>query len=117
MITTDGEQWILKYLLGTPGSPVNYLAVGDNPPAPAKGDKKLAGEVARVPVTSIYQDGGTVVFETFVDKLQANFNWREAGLFAGGDASLDTGILVARANIDEDKDQMKTATVLWEIGF
>jgi hypothetical protein len=122
MLTNDGRDWLLLCLAATPnspysGSPITYMAIGDSPTVLSEADKTLVHEVFRKEITERYTDDGVFVFEMYVDKDEANFNWREAGLFAGGSLSPDTGTLIARALVEENKDDMKTATLVWELAF
>jgi hypothetical protein len=110
-----GQEWLLDRLL--PGGPADltHIAVGDGTAEPQDGDEALQHERARKALTSQARDGLTLLLEAFFDRAEANFTWREAGLFAGGTSDPDTGTLVARALVYEEKDNMKTATVTWEI--
>ena len=61
-----------------------------------------------------YLDGDKPVWETFFTQDEANFRWRELGLFAGSNLDKDSGRLVARVVVDETKNDNITITLLWE---
>ena len=118
MIVNKGMDWLFDILMSTAGgSPLTYIAVGDSPNLVTADDTQLTNERFRSVITNIYRDTGTLVCETYYERDEANFSWAEAGLFAGGDGSPNTGILVARSLVAEDKDENKTATMVFEISI
>lgn len=117
MIVNNGKKWIRDLIQGKPEAAITHLAIGDSGAPVSEGDNALANEVARKAITGMYEDTEVVVIETYWDRYEANFTWREVGLFAGGTDDPGTGTLIARALVYEEKDDMKTATVIWEFGF
>ena len=111
----NGMHWLINRML--PGGPANlsHIAVGDGTAIIQPGDTTLANERARKPIVTQVRDGETLLAETFFDRGEANFQWREVGLFSGGTDTLGTGVLIARALLDESKDDLRTATVTWQI--
>lgn len=125
MIVNTGMEWIFGMLGGSPapsgypqGYPsIQYIAVGGSPNVVMPDQTKLTHERARVLVSQLYQATGVVVAEATFDYDQANFIWQEVGLFAGGNASADTGIMIARGLVSEDKDDRRTALIIYQLGL
>lgn len=117
-VLNEGLDWLLKYILGiTHSDTINYIAIGDDDSQTLPNATKLGNELFRKQFTDIRQNEDVAIFETFFTKDEANFHWREAGLFRGGTAQKDSGTLVARVRIDEDKTDTKTATLTWEFSI
>lgn len=110
-----GRIWLIDRLLPSPPAGLTHIAVGDGSSEPVGGDTALANERARKALSSQLRDDLALLAEAFFDRHEGNFNWREAGLIAGGTDAPGTGVLVARALVYEDKDDMKTATITWEL--
>lgn len=115
MIVDNGLNAIIATLNGQSPQVLNYIAIGDDPSSTTYDDVKLHNEVFRTLITSIYQSNGSIVVETYLDKTQANFTWREIGLICGGTADLNSGTLLARTTLNEAKNNKKTANIIWEI--
>lgn len=113
-IVLGGQHWLIDRML--PGGPANltHIAVGDGNVIIQPGDTALTNERARKPLTLQARDGEMLLAEAFFDRPDANFNWREVGLFAGGTSTVGSGILVARALLSESKDDLRTATITWQ---
>ena len=111
----NGMHWLIDRML--PGGPANltHIAVGDGTASIQPGDTTLTNERARKPIVTQVRDGETLLAEAFFDRGEANFQWREVGLFSGGTDTLGTGALIARALLAESKDDLRTATVTWQI--
>lgn len=116
MMVQDGLNWMLDLVAGLAPGTIAYIAVGDDGTPTTLGDTQLRAEKARKTVTVVTRDSGAALAEVFFDKLEANFYWKELGLFVGGDHNPNTGKLIARAVTDEAKNDKRTATVTWEIG-
>lgn len=116
-MVTSGLEWALDKLAGLPVGELSHIAVGDDGTQVSFGDLQLKNERARKPITAINRDLGVALAEVFFDKSEALFHWREIGLFAAGTDTANSGILVARAIVTEDKDSFRTATVSWELGL
>ena len=117
IITYAGKLWLLERIIGGPASPVEYLAIGDGVASPAYGDTTLQNERFRKAIDPPYRDGGLDVFEVTIGFDEANFHWREGGLFAGGTISANTGILISRFMLDEAKDSLRTVHISVELGL
>lgn len=115
MIVQQGFDWMLGFMYMGGGAPVTYLALGDNGTVATLNDAQLYNELVRKEIGNLYIDSGVLVGETFFDRNEANFHWREAALFAGGSMTPNSGVMIARAVIDESKDDKRTATVVWEL--
>lgn len=117
LFTQAGLDWLLAMINAEAPPPLTYIAVGDNGRETTLGDTQLGNELLRKPISNRERDLGSVIVEAFWDKDEGNFSWKEAGLFAGGTSDPDTGILIARVNVKEEKDARRTATISWEIGI
>lgn len=115
MIVNQGFSWILNFIGGTAAPGINYLAIGDSSAPPQMTDTKLGNEIIRIPITGKTQDTQSAIYEVFFDRNDANFEWKEIALFAGGTAAKGSGTMVAKAAANESKDNKRTVTVTWEI--
>lgn len=111
VVTLAGRYWVLDQIALAAGV---YVAVGDGATEPNQADVGLVNELFRT-AASVYRDGEQVVAECSVLESEANFRWREIGLFISGTASPGTGMLLSRALVDEPKDEMRTVTVCFEL--
>lgn len=117
-VLNAGLDWIIKYIIGVIESEkINYIAIGDDDSQTFPDATKLGNERFRKEFTDVRQDGKIAVFNTFFTKDDANFHWREAGLFRGGTSEKDSGIMIARVRIDEQKTNTKTMSIVWEFGI
>jgi hypothetical protein len=116
-MTQKGLDWLLDLAAGLAPSGITHIAVGDGTAVVSLGDLQLGNELARKAVTAISRDTGTALAEVFFDKTEANFTWKEIGLFTGGTDVANSGTLIARALVNEAKDSRRTATIAWEIGL
>jgi len=112
-----GFDWLVNFIVSNSGAVLTHIAIGDNANPVSQGDVVLHNELTRKTISLLENDNGTAYAEVFVDMNEANFHWREIGLFAGGTAEKDSGTLIARCLVDEAKDSRRTATISWEIGF
>jgi len=113
-VLLGGVSYVADLLLGEDNTIIDYVAVGDDPSPNTLNISKLGNEVFRKPPTTSYRDGDKPIWETFFTQNEANFQWRELGLFAGGNLDKDSGRLVARVVVDETKNDNITITLLWE---
>lgn len=113
-VLRNGRIYLVKLLLGENDDLIDYVAVGDDDSPNRPTTEKLGNEIFRKPPTTSYRDSEKSVWETFFTQEEANFQWKELGLFAGGSPDPDTGELVARVVVDEDKNNNITITLLWE---
>lgn len=114
-VVNAGLDWLLQYILGNSISEtIDHIAVGNDKSPTNSAQNQLGNERFRKELTAVFQDGDTAVFETFFTKDEANFHWREIGLFRGGTIEANSGTLIARVTVNEDKTDTKTATVTWE---
>jgi hypothetical protein len=117
MIVDNGLNLIVQSFMGSNNSLITYIAVGDGVNPINFSDSSLSNERYRVPISNIYKEGSSIFIEAFVDRFSANFTWTELGLFSLGDATLNSGTLLARTIVAEDKNDMRTATITWEINI
>ncbi|MFD3158689.1 hypothetical protein ACFIJ5_17915 (plasmid) [Haloimpatiens sp. FM7330] len=113
-LSQDGLLYIANYLLGNIEEKINYIAVGDSKEQTTVNTKRLGNERFRKPFTDSYLNGLDPYFETFFSVSDANFDWKEMGLFAHGTEEKDSGILIARVLVNERKTNSKTASVTWK---
>jgi hypothetical protein len=117
MMIQQGLEWLLDLVAGLVPTGLSHVAVGDGSRIVSLGDLQLENERVRKPITMVARDNGAAIAEVFFDKEEALFTWKEIGLFVGGADTPNSGKLVARALVEEMKDNRRTATVSWEIGF
>jgi hypothetical protein len=117
MMIQQGLEWLLDLAAGLSPAGLSHIAVGDGTRIVSLGDIHLENERARKPITTVVKDNGAAIAEVFFDKEEALFYWKEIGLYVGGTDTPNSGKLVARALVEEMKDNRRTATVSWEIGF
>lgn len=117
MVVNSGMDWLLGLLRVGSGSPLAFLGIGDSPNILSPDQTQLTNEMSRKAIDNIYRDSGAIVCETSFDYAESNFAWRELGLFAGGNGSPNTGIMVARGLVSEMKDERRTAMVIWQLNF
>lgn len=113
-VLANGILYLADYILGDVGDPITYIGVGDDPEPNVAGTDSMGNEIYRKAFTTKYRDGTRPVFETFFTREEANFHWREIGLFAGGTSDPGTGLLIARVVVDEVKNDNITISHLWE---
>ncbi|HHV79098.1 MAG TPA: hypothetical protein GXX40_05730 [Firmicutes bacterium] len=112
-VTLLGRLWVLDLIAAASGV---YVAIGDGTTEPSQADTGLANERFRK-AAGIYRDGEQVVAECQVTEVEANFGWKEIGLFVGGSDVAGSGTLLVRALVDEAKDELRTVTVSFEISL
>lgn len=96
----------------------NYIAIGNFSVGVRPEDYMLASETVRLPITNLYLDeqtGISIVAETFIGTQEANFNWKELGLYQGGSDTAGSGVLFSKIEIDVIKNNQSAKTVMWEI--
>lgn len=119
MIVSTGMSWLLGQWGGSPAPSAQWVAIGTSPTIVESTQTQLIHEVVRKELTNVFWDSGSgvIIFETQFGYDEANFIWGEVGLFAGGNSSPDTGTMLARGVVSEDKDSRRTALVLWQLGL
>lgn len=95
---------------------VDYIAVGTGTTAPAIGNTTLETETARKLQTSRTNSAGVAAVATaFSAGDVPTSTLKEVGLFAGGTATADTGVLVSRAAIDLAVTATDAVFIDWRI--
>lgn len=92
---------------------VNYFAVGTGNATPANGDTVLDNEVYRNAVASRTNAANVAYITGFLNATEDADTYLEAGLFADGTGSVDTGILMSRVAINITKSLTETLTIDW----
>jgi hypothetical protein len=104
------------------GNPVGYgkidflcIGTGTNPVTPT--DATLGAENFRKPISDFTIYGSNrIVIDTLIATNEANFVWKELGLVSGGSwGTLNSGVLLNRALVSEDKNSGMTLTISWDI--
>jgi len=118
LICTVGKTMIADNL--TNASPdntmrVNYVALGTDDTAPSAGDTTLGTESYRNTIASETNSNNVAYFTGFFSATECNGTYKEAGLFADGEAGADTGILFSFVAIDETKAITESLTIDWTI--
>jgi hypothetical protein len=112
-----GRKKILNYLTGfNEQITYDFLAISDTDGAITVLDKKIENEVFRKEVTSVSTFDNKLIIDIFIDSFEANFTWKQVGLFVGGSVGTkDSGILFNKALIEQEKNSGKSLTISWEI--
>lgn len=118
ILPTVGRQMLADNL--TNGSPDNtpritHVALGSDATAVANGDTILGTETYRNTVASQTNAGHIAYFTGFFDATETTGTYNEAGLFADGTGSADTGILFSHVNISITKSAVETLTIDWTV--
>lgn len=117
MITNGGLDVIINNMKGN-SYLINYIAISDNTNNTISlDDNQLYNEVFRKQITDIQRAGDSIIVNAFIDINEANVVWKEIGLFANASSTPNSGILVAKAIINEEKTNLKTSNIIWEIKF
>lgn len=118
IIPTVGRQNIANNM--TAASPasvllINKAALGTGTNTPANGDTTLQTETYRNDVASRTNSANIGYITAFYSALEVSGTFREIGLFSGGTASANTGVLMSRVAINITKSTSETLTVDWTI--
>ncbi|WP_096190320.1 hypothetical protein [Evansella halocellulosilytica] len=113
-VLQDGIYYLAQLINGQSVNPINYIAVGDSDEPNRLGTATMGNERFRKEFTISYLNNVNPVFETFFTESEANFQWKELGLFAGGSSDQGSGRLIARVLVDEPKNDNVTISTSWE---
>lgn len=103
---------------GIEGNGYSYFVIGTGTDEVKKEDMTLSNETFRKGISSIYVYPNKIVIDSFIDTNEANFNWTEIGLVAGGTLEgKDSGVLLNRALVKEEKNNGKSKTITWSLIF
>lgn len=118
LIMDDGLNMFRDALKGTvTDCKIKYVALGNDPAAPANEQAVLVAEQFRKVVTSQNVDPaavGKLYTELYIADVEANeFKTEEIGWFAGANASTtkDTGIMIARVLYSRQKSSTESWTI------
>ena len=109
----------LNYDTDTPAAEVlgiNYLAIGDDSTAVTRADTTLAAEILRKAPSTISYTGSVFTVKTIISAPEGNPTGGiilEAGIFADGTASADSGNLISRAVVNIKKNSNIVLYVTW----
>lgn len=111
----------LNYSAETPDADflnINYLAIGDDNTASSRSDTALGGEILRKAPSSITYTGSVFTVKTVIDASEGNPSGGfilEAGIFADGTASVDSGNLLSRAVVSIVKNSNIVLYATWNM--
>lgn len=95
---------------------VNKFAVGTGTNAPANGDTTLQTETYRNDIASRTNASNVAYVTGFINATEypvTSVTIREAGIFAGGTGSANTGVLMSRVATNITKTNTETLTIDW----
>lgn len=118
IITTVGKNLLADALASSPPTDdpyINYVAIGTNSTTPAVGDTQLGTENARVVTPSHTAAAGVAYISGFFPAGTGTGTIREAGLFADGTASANSGVLFSHVALNIVKAATNTLTIDWTI--
>jgi hypothetical protein len=101
----------------SPATPLlaTYAAVGSGTNAPANGNTQLQTEAYRNAVASRTSASNIAFVTAFFGATEAVGTHKEAGIFAGGSGTANTGTLLSRVAIDIVKTNTQTLTLDWTL--
>lgn len=115
LVTTAGKEVFARLLANdnTYSGYINYLAVGTGLSSPNISDTTLETEIERtLPQAPTPTRSGTqVTWEFFFNAAEAIGTLKEVGAFIDGSATVDTGQLFDRAQIDIEKTPLNSLTI------
>jgi len=94
---------------------VNYVALGSNAAAPTNADTQLGTEVYRNTTASATNSNNIAYVTGFFSAAETSGTYAEAGIFANGTASANSGVLVSHVAISVTKSGVETLTVDWTL--
>lgn len=115
-----GKEFILDCLTNTTNdfTGYKYVGIGDGKTPVTPSDTKLVNERFRKEITQISREEDKIILDIYMENFEANFKWQEIGLFGNGEAgTLNSGYLLNRALLFEDKNDQKGVTISWEVKF
>ena len=120
MFVTRGKNAIAQRLSGQSAGEITYCALGTSTTAPALADTKLVAELARKLISTRSYLNNIATLTTFFTTSEGNGTLREAGLFGTGvgqtaSATIDSGQIFCRTNINRTKTSNDTLTLEWTI--
>jgi hypothetical protein len=89
---------------------VNYFAVGSGTTTPANANTTLETETYRNAVASRTNANNVAYLTGFINATEDSGTYYEAGMFANGTATTDTGVLVSRVLLNSPTGITKSAT-------
>lgn len=115
LVTTVGKEVFARLLANdqTYSGYINYLAVGTGLSSPSVSDTTLETEIGRTTPQSPTptRTGTSVLWEFYFSPTEANGTLKEVGAFIDGTATIDTGQLFDRAQIDIEKTSLNSLTI------
>lgn len=118
IIPTVGRQNIANNMTAAvPASSllINKAALGSGTNTPANTDTILQTETYRNDVASRTNSANIGYVTAFYNATEVSGTFREIGLFAGGTATANTGVLMSRVAINITKSTSETLTVDWTL--
>lgn len=105
MITQLLFNGLFNALDGSPDNlEITHIALGTGTNAASKSDTALQTEVFRKAISSKSQSNTQFIVKLSLAPAEAVFNIREVGIFANATLTPGSGTLIARANVNIDKN-------------
>jgi hypothetical protein len=118
IVPTVGRALIAETLTNpSPSSSMlaSYMALGTGAATPANGDTRLQTETYRNAVASRTNADNVAYLTAFFDATEVSGTFNEAGIFCGGTASADSGVLLSHVAINVVKSNTETLTIDWTL--
>ena len=90
---------------------INYGAVGTSTASPALTDTQLTAEIARVVQESNSRSANVATITFYYSPITGNGLLKEFGAFIDGTATINTGTLFDRVNIDVNKTSLNSLRI------
>lgn len=118
LVTLAGRNRLRDALAGDAVSlAISHVALGTGSTAPVAGNTALGTEVYRDIPTQLVRTDGKLTVKLYLPANQANgYTLAEGGLFVGGTAVPNSGVLFARVTYaGEAKTSAQAWTITWEV--
>lgn len=118
LITGSGLNWFASLFIAETTNDVPfYIALGTGTAAAVSTDTKLGAEGFRKLIASKSRQNNMVRLRMFLLQSEANGDWTEAAVFAGGTSNADSGTMINRLVSPVSKSFSTLLTVECKIYF
>lgn len=94
---------------------INYVALGSGATTPANSDTQLTTEVYRNQTASSTNSNNIAYVTGFFSASETSGTYAEAGIFADGTGTANTGVLISHVLISVTKSNTETLTIDWTL--
>ena len=113
LIVTDGIGLMASRMADDSDSSLTHLAIGDDTTVASIGQTALINELFRSAITSKTHSGAVTTYITSLSYSDANFVWKELGMFNDATA----GTMFNRVVVNINKTASDAIDIQWDITF